>query len=690
MSELELNRSFKYTQGEFGEGYSRRIPLGYLYVGIVKDTNDAHNMGRIKVWIPELGGNPEDPTTWVICSCVSPFAGSTPSSSLVKNSSEYTQSQQSYGLVAQPPHVGNLVVVAFINGSPNFCVYLGFLFHDYMNHGIPGIAQSNVPGSREKKPTVEYNRYRTTSILEDANISRPEFKPLSKSLENQGLALDEIRGTTDASMRRESPPNVYGLITPRGHHFYIDDGKLKANEDIRGVLREENTNDISRRLDKFSQEYIRIRTRNGVQILINDTDGYIYMISREGNSWMEISDTEFNIYSKENVNIRSEKNINFHCDGNFNLFSGISINHATDGNMRFLSKASTNFKAEQNFRINSIGQISIKSQQLIAIDGNPVRINQGLSEDSEIPVILELTDVDSESKKFIKTRSIVSQLVHHEPFGHGFRDRTNEYIRPPRGQSINTQDTPDPTSTNTDVNIDISDMSIGSCAQREESGGNPAVINENDVGYPSYGIAQIRAAPGSNGMQAYLNLTREKYPVIYQRLEAAGGVQGAQRGTPEFKAAWRSLASDPSTRQQFIESQKIVVLSRWYKPTLERIKAAVGDDFENRSAGIKDMVYSLGVQHGPAGGARVVQNALRGRDVKTMTDEEILRLVYEERGSVDENGVLKYFPRFSAQVGAVNARNNLRSRYSRELNCNLNKTRADLARRNISPNPENF
>ncbi|MCS7317866.1 MAG: phage baseplate assembly protein V [Candidatus Dojkabacteria bacterium] len=689
MSELELNRNYKYIQGELGEGYSRKIPLGYLYVGIVKDTNDAHKMGRIKVWIPELGGNPEDPSTWVICSCVSPFAGTTPVTSLVKDSAEYTQSQQSYGFVAQPPHVGNLVVVAFINGSPNFCVYLGFLFHDYMNHGIPGLSQSNVPGSREKRPSVEYNRYRTNPVPEDPNIVRPEFKPLSKSLKNQGLELDEIRGTTDASMRRESPPNVYGLITPRGHHIYIDDGKLLSNENISGILREENTNDISRRLDKFSQEYIRIRTRNGVQILINDTDGYIYFISREGNSWMEISDTEFNIYSKENVNIRSEKNINIHCDGNFNLFSNTSINQATDGTIRILSKGDTNIKSEQKLRINSDSILSIKSNGLIAIDGQPIRMNQNLAEISEIPIVLELSDIDSESKSFVKTRTIVSQLVHHEPFGHGFRDKTNDFVRPPRGQTINTQDTPDPTPNSSDY-LDISDLNIGSCAQREESGGNPAVINDNDVGYPSYGLAQIRAAPGSNGMQAYLNLTREKYPAIYQRLEAAGGVNGAIRGTPEFKAAWRSLASDPSTRQQFIESQKVIVLSRWYKPTLERIKAEIGEDFSQRSAGIKDMVYSLGVQHGPAGGARVVRNALQGRDIKTLTDEEILRLVYEERGSVDQNGILKYFPSYSAQVGAVNARNILRARYSRELNCNLNKTRADLARRNISPDPFNF
>lgn len=112
----------------------------------------------------------------------------------------------------------------------------------------------------------------------------------------QGLYSDPKRGPSSAGARRESPSKVFGMMTPRGNHFYIDDN-------------EEN-------------EHIRLRTRSGVQIVLNDTDGFIYMISKKGNSYFELSDDGIDMYSTKGVNIHSTNGYNFHTDTDYSMHIG--------------------------------------------------------------------------------------------------------------------------------------------------------------------------------------------------------------------------------------------------------------------------------------------------------------------------------------------------------------------------------
>ena len=670
-------RSFKPKPGELGEGYARRPNMTNLYIGFVKDNRDIQNMGRIRVWIPELGGDPNDENNWVTCSYVSPFAGATPITATVRDGKQFTQSQQSYGFFMQPPHLENEVLVGFVNGSPNRGVYFGCLYQQFMNHGVPGLANSTIPGSTETAPTVEYNKYRTSPNLNPNDPERPAFTPLAEGIKNQGLTEDFLRGPTDASSRRESPSNVYGFITPRGHQFYIDDGRLRdvANEET--VLNQAANNDISRRQDPFAPEYIRLRTRSGTQIVINDTTGFIYMNSKMGNTWLQLSDTSFDLYSKFSVNIRSERNINLHADGNINMFGSNGVAASSDGPIRIGSTVSVDVKGDTALRLQSGTDLSIKAAELVAIDGKAVKIKENLAKDAIVARIIELGDRNSDDPEFPpkRTRTTVSQLPSHEPYAHGFRDLGVNNAAP--------ADSAEPTPTTGPIDFD---PSLGSCAIREESGGDPARINPNDVGSPAYGIPQMNA--GTGAIAQYLGRVQQDYPVIYQRLEAAGGDRAARAGTPEFFAAWRGLAADPNTRQAFIDSQKIIAKEKWYDPTVTRIKMQVGVDLSQRGPGVNDMIYSLGVQHGPGGGATVAANALRGKDVNSMSDEEIIRTVYAERGRVGPDGVPVYFPRFAQQVGAARAVSILQARYARESQCNINKTQQAVAARRISASKE--
>jgi hypothetical protein len=76
-----------------------------------------------------------------------------------------------------------------------------------------------------------------------------------------------------------------------------------------------------------TDQLVRLRTAQGHQILMHDTEETIYVGHATGNSWIELSKNgSINVYSHGGVNLRSEGDINFHSDGNINLNANNNIN----------------------------------------------------------------------------------------------------------------------------------------------------------------------------------------------------------------------------------------------------------------------------------------------------------------------------------------------------------------------------
>lgn len=348
------------------------------YIGFVKEIADATYMGRLKVWIPELnpnhavnnssstnadaaaGADGNSPDQWITVSYCSPFAGATPVDAVQKDSQDEGQSQQSYGWWAVPPHPGNEVVVVFANGDPNRGLWVGCLYQQRMNHMVPAIGASEVyqgPSEAEdqKSPSVEYNKTDATAASADPPI-RPRFTALHTGLEAQGLYTDEERGPASTSARRNIPvqtsegnshssataSHTYGYVTPRGNTIHIDD-----NPD---------------------NEFIRLRTRSGAQVLINENIGYIYMISKNGNSWFEISDEGINAFTTRTFNVRAMQGTNFHTEGNttINSVGGTNMTGSTGsiqvaGDLDIVVPGSFRVSTAGSIHLNSMGDINLTS-----------------------------------------------------------------------------------------------------------------------------------------------------------------------------------------------------------------------------------------------------------------------------------------------------------------------------------------
>ena len=332
-----------------------QISDGKVYLAFVKNNVDVQKMGRLEVYIPEMGTDPDDRTQWHVASYASPFAGATSHLDLKPGSQSEEGSQHSYGFWMIPPDLENQVLVLFINGEKTKCVWFACLYQHNMNHMVPGIASGKSFQDGEDKvlpPVVEYNKA-DDGITAEAPI-RPRFNPLHEGLSAQGLYTDFERGPSSGSARRESPSKVFGFNTPRSNSMYIDDDP--------------------------ENELIRIRTRSGTQILVHETNGYVYINSGSGNSWVEVSDDGIDIYSKGSISMRTEQDLNVRADRNINLDAGETVNITAGTNVNSYAGVDTNIKTakvlnEQATTINRKSSEKINDQST-TINHRASTINQ--------------------------------------------------------------------------------------------------------------------------------------------------------------------------------------------------------------------------------------------------------------------------------------------------------------------------
>jgi hypothetical protein len=247
---------------------------------------------------------------------------------------------------------------------------MGCVPDQLQNFMVPGLAATkfNVEGSPADKdgregrtPTAEYNKKVNPAATPDATkITKPKH-PFASVLENQGLLLDDTRGITTSSARREVPSMVFGISTPGpidkqpgaqkgdvgkkehkitgafvsrlgGTTFVMDDGddkylrKTPAGEgppEYAAAGQGETDGDPT----IPHNELVRIRTRTGHQILLHNSEDLIYIGNAKGTTWIELSSNgKIDIYAKDSISVHSENDINFTADRDINLTAGRNVN----------------------------------------------------------------------------------------------------------------------------------------------------------------------------------------------------------------------------------------------------------------------------------------------------------------------------------------------------------------------------
>lgn len=305
----------------------KRSPKLGVYIGEIVDNRDVNRTGRIRVYIAALDPDADATNTSGLFDCLwsSPFAGSTDPSSLgdrltksgaTEQLRSYLHTQHSYGMWMVPPDPGNLVLVAFGDGNMKYPVIISCLFGDRMNHMVPGMpgSERNFGDAGLQMPVAEKNRLDVERTTHN-DAFRPVHVDIAEGIVKQGLINDPVRGAGSSGARRESPSEVFGFLTPGprkgpgvdynvrlgGHQFVMD--------------------------DNLESRLVRLRTAGGAQLLMNDTEGVVYVINQAGTAWVELTKGgDIKIFSNQNIDMRARGNFNLRADQDVNIEAGHNVN----------------------------------------------------------------------------------------------------------------------------------------------------------------------------------------------------------------------------------------------------------------------------------------------------------------------------------------------------------------------------
>jgi hypothetical protein len=82
-------------------------------------------------------------------------------------------------------------------------------------------------------------------------------------------------------------------------------------------------------------EYFRVRTRTGHQILMHNSEDLIYIGNAKGTTWIELTaNGKIDIYAQDSVSIHTETDLNVFANRDINLEAGRNINMKSGGRLK--------------------------------------------------------------------------------------------------------------------------------------------------------------------------------------------------------------------------------------------------------------------------------------------------------------------------------------------------------------------
>lgn len=346
------------------------------YLAKVISHLDPSFMGGLEVTLLRDQANQkgEDSQTYFV-RYITPFYGSTAYEFMGTNKGNadaYNDTQKSYGMWFVPPDIGVTVLVIFIDGNPSEGYFIGCVPSRFMNHMVPAIGGSsqNDPSPDEKKkyattqplPVAEVNR-RANDLTQSTDIDKIKkpVHPIADRFLEQGLIEDDIRGVTTSSSRREQPNMVFGISTPGpldkrpnakksyigrkntkspvpvhvsrlgGTTLVMDDGDDRYQRKTPAGIGPVEYVDILAGEKGDSNipynEYFRVRTRTGHQILMHNSEDLIYIGNSRGTAWVELtSNGKIDIFAEDSISVHTKNDLNIRADRDINLEAGRNVN----------------------------------------------------------------------------------------------------------------------------------------------------------------------------------------------------------------------------------------------------------------------------------------------------------------------------------------------------------------------------
>ena len=281
----------------------------FITDGIVKDTEDPQQNGRVKIWCPALDGETYEIDLLPWAEYATPFGGVTNDFAAGRNKTK-SNGPASYGFWALPKP-GAQVLVFLLNGDPNRRFYFASVFGLHRNRSIP--AGRNINPNENPPPQGPFTD--TYEPLQPAYDNlRTAFQGKVSSAQAKSRGADERQVAQDVTNKDGKDgyaPNpvdgkyldsqAYCFVTPGHHMFLMNDSPDNCR--------------------------IRLKTCEGNQIIIDDTNERIYVSTAKGKTWIELDeDGHINIFGSQSISMRAGKDVNIYGDNNVNIEAGNSVN----------------------------------------------------------------------------------------------------------------------------------------------------------------------------------------------------------------------------------------------------------------------------------------------------------------------------------------------------------------------------
>ncbi len=197
--------------------------------------------------------------------------------------------------------------------------------------------------------------------------------------------------------------------------------------------------------------------------------------------------------------------------------------------------------------------------------------------------------------------------------------------------------------THEHLHIDAIANDLGALSRQYESGGDPAARGRDNTGGFSYGLYQLASNKGSVGDFIKFLSDDSAMSEFASALNSAGGEGAAKAGSEEFWNVWKEAAGT----EGFNVAQHSFIKNKYYEPCARQLSGkGIVPGVDNRSKALRDVVWSVSVQHGVNGGINLFSNALQTVDAEGRNDDqEVIEHLYRERRILN-----KYFKSVSADM----------------------------------------
>lgn len=360
-----------------------------MTLGVVVDTDDPLQMGRLRVFCSTLNDDPKSINAIPWAAYISPYGGSIDNQAFARGpEGSTTAGPVHYGFWAVP-ELGAHVVVGCIDGDPRRRYYIGCMSEHQETHTLMNGRWKwdggNVNGPLTSTGQPIQPMYDNLQHAYDGKTDAAEFK--TRAADYQVSAIRDDVGQPPTRSKLEYLDQVYTSLSANEEDAWVKD-KLGSHgydwtgfRNLGGMFSSKVYGMSTPGFHSFTMDdrpfnnRIKLRSATGHMLLMDDTNERIYVATNKGDSWIEMdSNGNIDVFSNRRISMRAKKDINFTTDETFrvNAKKGIHLYAGNnneqdnltavpaDGEIRIQSESDMHFVTNANLRQYSLDKTIVE------------------------------------------------------------------------------------------------------------------------------------------------------------------------------------------------------------------------------------------------------------------------------------------------------------------------------------------